>query len=90
MLCQMLRAENHLRSADVELQQRAVEYLQLSNVASTDVLVSRTYMCTYHIMYIYAYIITYVTLTWSYSGELWSIWSLVLSPPLTYTVLFRL
>ena len=38
--CQMLRAENHLRSADVELQQRAVEYLQLSNVASIDVMVS--------------------------------------------------
>jgi len=37
---QMLKAENHLRSADVELQQRAVEYLQLSNVASIDVLVS--------------------------------------------------
>jgi len=37
---QMLRAENHLRSADVELQQRAVEYLQLSNVASIDVMVS--------------------------------------------------
>jgi len=39
----MLRAENHLRSADVELQQRAVEYIQLSNVASIDVLVSNTH-----------------------------------------------
>ena len=36
----MLQNENHLRNADVELQQRAVEYLQLSTVASTDVLVS--------------------------------------------------
>jgi len=39
----MLRAENHLRSADVELQQRAVEYIQLSNVASIDVLVCITH-----------------------------------------------
>ncbi|KAK2185380.1 hypothetical protein NP493_239g10012 [Ridgeia piscesae] len=35
---QVLQNENHLRNADVELQQRAVEYLQLSTVASTDVL----------------------------------------------------
>ena len=34
----MLRSNNQLRNADVELQQRAVEYLQLSSVASTDVL----------------------------------------------------
>jgi len=44
----MLRAENHLRSADVELQQRAVEYIQLSNVASIDVLVSVTYCVLFH------------------------------------------
>jgi len=43
----MLRVENHLRSADVELQQRAVEYIQLSNVASTDVLVSITFCVCY-------------------------------------------
>jgi len=42
MYFQMLRSENHLRSADVELQQRAVEYIQLSNVASIDVLVCIT------------------------------------------------
>jgi len=35
---QVLRSENHLRNADVELQQRAVEYMQLSSVATTDVL----------------------------------------------------
>ena len=35
---QVLRHYNPLRNADVELQQRAVEYLQLSAVASTDVL----------------------------------------------------
>jgi len=39
----MLHAENHLRSADVELQQRAAEYIQLSNVASIDILVSSFY-----------------------------------------------
>ena len=37
---QVLKSQNQLRNADVELQQRAVEYLQLSTVASTDVLVS--------------------------------------------------
>lgn len=36
----VLRAGSQLRNADVELQQRAVEYLTLSSVASTDVLVS--------------------------------------------------
>lgn len=35
----VLRAGSQLRNADVELQQRAVEYLTLSSVASTDVLV---------------------------------------------------
>lgn len=36
----VFKADNNLRSADAELQQRASEYLQLSIVASTDVLVS--------------------------------------------------
>lgn len=36
----VLRSDSQLRNADVELQQRAVEYLTLSSVASTDVLVS--------------------------------------------------
>lgn len=35
---EILRSDNQLRNADVELQQRAVEYLQLSSVATTDVL----------------------------------------------------
>lgn len=35
----VLRAGSQLRNADVELQQRAVEYLRLSTVASTDILV---------------------------------------------------
>jgi AP-2 complex subunit alpha len=35
----VFKADNNLRSADAELQQRASEYLQLSIVASTDVLV---------------------------------------------------
>ncbi|KAK3102872.1 hypothetical protein FSP39_014560 [Pinctada imbricata] len=34
----VLRSDNNLKNADVELQQRSVEYLQLSTVASTDVL----------------------------------------------------
>lgn len=38
---QVLKSDNNLRNSDVELQQRSVEYLQLSTVASTDVLVSR-------------------------------------------------
>ncbi|KAK2140970.1 hypothetical protein LSH36_1192g00039 [Paralvinella palmiformis] len=37
-ITEVLHNENSVRNADVELQQRAVEYLQLSNVASTDVL----------------------------------------------------
>ena len=35
----VFKADNNLRSADAELQQRASEYLQLSIVASADVLV---------------------------------------------------
>lgn len=34
----VLKSDNNLRNSDVELQQRSVEYLQLSTVASTDVL----------------------------------------------------
>lgn len=34
----VLQSDNNLRSADAELQQRASEYLQLSSIASTDVL----------------------------------------------------
>ena len=36
----IFRQDSNLRSADAELQQRASEYLQLSIIASTDVLVS--------------------------------------------------
>lgn len=39
----VLRSDSQLRNADVELQQRAVEYLRLSCIASTDILVS--YLC---------------------------------------------
>ena len=38
MYYQVINHENQLRNADVELQQRAIEYLQLSTVASADVL----------------------------------------------------
>jgi len=37
---EVFRQHSNLRSADAELQQRASEYLQLSVIASTDVLVS--------------------------------------------------
>ena len=36
---EVLRSDSQLRNADVELQQRAVEYLRLSTIASTDILV---------------------------------------------------
>ena len=36
---QVLYSDNHQRNADVELQQRSVEYMQLSRIATTDVLV---------------------------------------------------
>lgn len=35
----VLRSDSQLRNADVELQQRAIEYLRLSCIASTDILV---------------------------------------------------
>ncbi|XP_077941467.1 AP-2 complex subunit alpha-2 isoform X2 [Gasterosteus aculeatus] len=34
----VLRSDSQLRNADVELQQRAIEYLRLSSIASTDIL----------------------------------------------------
>lgn len=42
---QVLRSDNNLRNPDVELQQRAIEYLQLSTVASADVLVGLWVFC---------------------------------------------
>ena len=36
---QVLRNDNHIRNANVELQQRAVEYNQLTSIATADVLV---------------------------------------------------
>ncbi|MGH0186279.1 UNVERIFIED_CONTAM: hypothetical protein FKN15_020613 [Acipenser sinensis] len=36
---EVLRSDSQIRNSDVELQQRAVEYLKLSSIASTDVLV---------------------------------------------------
>lgn len=39
----VLRSDSQLRNADVELQQRAVEYLRLSCIASTDILVSHSW-----------------------------------------------
>lgn len=41
----VLRSDSQLKNADVELQQRAVEYLRLSTVASTDILVGHRLLC---------------------------------------------
>ena len=38
-LFKILRADNQLRNANQELQQRALEYLKLSTIGSTDLLV---------------------------------------------------
>lgn len=47
----VFRQHSNLRSADAELQQRASEYLQLSIIASTDVLVSSfTYYRTKYVL----------------------------------------
>ena len=42
---EVLRSDSQIRNSDVELQQRAVEYLKLSSIASTDVLVSALGSC---------------------------------------------
>jgi hypothetical protein len=49
---QVLRSDNNLRNPDVELQQRAIEYLQLSTVASADVLVGST-VCTFLLFFLF-------------------------------------
>jgi len=54
---EILKQDSNLRSADAELQQRASEYLQLSKIVSTDVLV-RYYLYSIerfliHIIYCY-------------------------------------
>ena len=42
---EVLRSDTQLRNSDAELQQRAVEYLKLSSVASIDVLVCCVGVC---------------------------------------------
>lgn len=37
---QIMRSDSNLKNSDAEIQQRALEYLKLSTVASPDVLVS--------------------------------------------------
>lgn len=39
MIQNVFNQDSNIRSADAELQQRASEYLQLSNIVTTDVLV---------------------------------------------------
>lgn len=47
----VLRSDSQLKNADVELQQRAVEYLRLSTIASTDILVSiKVYFICYAVL----------------------------------------
>ena len=41
-MLQVLKSDNNMRNSDVELQQRSIEYLQLSSIATQDVLVCRT------------------------------------------------
>lgn len=48
---EVLRSDSQLRNADVELQQRAVEYLRLSCIASTDILV-RSYKKQHALSYV--------------------------------------
>ena len=40
---QILRSDSNLKNSDAEIQQRALEYLKLSTVASPDVLVSSVF-----------------------------------------------
>lgn len=48
----VLRSDSQLKNADVELQQRAVEYLRLSTIASTDILVGiEVYFLYYAVLY---------------------------------------
>lgn len=47
----VLRSDSQLKNADVELQQRAVEYLRLSTIASTDILVGiKVYFLYYAVL----------------------------------------
>lgn len=50
----VLRSDSNLRNPDAELQQRAIEYLQLTKVATPDVLAT-----VYIILHIYNHIIIY-------------------------------
>jgi AP-2 complex subunit alpha len=44
LLFQILKGDNQLRNANQELQQRAIEYLKLSSIATDDLLVS-SWLC---------------------------------------------
>ena len=41
---QVLKSDSNMKNADTELQQRSVEYLQLSSIASPDVLATGLYI----------------------------------------------
>lgn len=49
----VLRSDSQLKNADVELQQRAVEYLRLSTIASTDILVGIKILLFCRSLYVY-------------------------------------
>jgi hypothetical protein len=57
---EVFKQHSNLRSADAELQQRASEYLQLSIVASTDVLVCDTYS-SYMLLFVHVLFIGVVS-----------------------------
>ena len=49
---QVLRSDNNMRNSDVELQQRSIEYLCLSSLATADVLVSYLILCLFYSRFI--------------------------------------
>ena len=73
---QILRSDSNLKNSDAEIQQRALEYLKLSTVASPDVLVSYVSWCLLKLVLYtnnYCFVATPVTLwTLCYYGFLLS------------------
>lgn len=73
---EVLRCDSQIRNSDVELQQRAVEYLKLSSIASTDVLVSpgpcwtKPNLCPLMGFIICYFIIFFILLLFSFSPNL--------------------
>lgn len=60
LFSQILRSDNNLKNSDAEIQQRALEYLKLSTVASPDVLVRLTFWAFVKIIVECFYLICYI------------------------------